>query len=36
VVPPATDPVETFAVRVVDGWVEIALSGSLARDRGAA
>ena len=36
VVPPATDPVETFAVRVVDGWVEIALTGSLARDRGAA
>ena len=36
VVPPATDPVETFEVRVVDGWVEIALTGSLARDRGAA
>ena len=36
VVPPATDPVETFRVRVVEGWVEIALTGSLARDRGAA
>ena len=33
VVPPATEPVETFAVRVIDGWVEIALTGSLARDR---
>ena len=31
VVPPATDPVETFPVRVsADGWVEIGLSGSLA------
>jgi 3-phenylpropionate/trans-cinnamate dioxygenase ferredoxin component len=32
VVPPATDPVEIFPVRVSpDGWVEIGLSGSLAR-----
>jgi 3-phenylpropionate/trans-cinnamate dioxygenase ferredoxin subunit len=32
VVPPATDPVETFPVRVSsDGWVEIGLAGSLAR-----
>jgi 3-phenylpropionate/trans-cinnamate dioxygenase ferredoxin component len=31
VVPPATDPVETFPVRIsADGWVEIGLSGSLA------
>jgi 3-phenylpropionate/trans-cinnamate dioxygenase ferredoxin subunit len=31
VVPPATDPVETFPVRVsTDGWVEIGLAGSLA------
>jgi 3-phenylpropionate/trans-cinnamate dioxygenase ferredoxin subunit len=31
VVPPATDPVETFPVRVSpDGWVEIGLAGSLA------
>ena len=31
VVPPATDPVETFPVRVsADGWVEIGLAGSLA------
>ncbi|MGZ6256805.1 MAG: Rieske (2Fe-2S) protein [Candidatus Limnocylindria bacterium] len=31
VVPPATDPVEIFPVRVsTDGWVEIGLSGSLA------
>ena len=36
VIPPATEPVETFRVRVNDGWVEIALTGSLARDRGAA
>jgi 3-phenylpropionate/trans-cinnamate dioxygenase ferredoxin subunit len=36
VVPPAAEPVETFAVRVTEGWVEIALTGSLARDRGAA
>lgn len=42
VVPPAAEPVETFDVRVTDGWVEIALTGSLAqnrardRDRGAA
>ena len=31
VVPPANEPVETFPTRVVDGYVEIALSGSLAR-----
>jgi 3-phenylpropionate/trans-cinnamate dioxygenase ferredoxin subunit len=32
VVPPATEPVETFPVRVsVEGWVEIGLTGSLAR-----
>ena len=32
VVLPATEPVETFPVRVsVDGWVEIGLAGSLAR-----
>jgi 3-phenylpropionate/trans-cinnamate dioxygenase ferredoxin subunit len=31
VVPPATDPVETFPVRVsADGWIEIGLAGSLA------
>jgi len=31
VVPPATDPVEIFPVRVSsDGWVEIGLTGSLA------
>jgi 3-phenylpropionate/trans-cinnamate dioxygenase ferredoxin component len=31
VVPPATEPVETFPVRVsADGWVEIGLAGSLA------
>ena len=30
VVRPAVDPVETFAVRVNDGWVEIGLAGSLA------
>lgn len=31
VVPPATEPVETFPVRVsADGWVEIELTGSLA------
>jgi 3-phenylpropionate/trans-cinnamate dioxygenase ferredoxin subunit len=31
VVPPATEPVEVFPVRVsADGWVEIGLSGSLA------
>ena len=35
VVRPATDPVETFEVRVTDGWIEIALTGSLAHDRGA-
>ena len=30
VVLPATDPVETFPVRVSeDGWVEIGLTGSL-------
>ena len=26
---PATEPVETFPTRVVDGWVEIGLTGSL-------
>ena len=32
VVPPATEPVEVFPVRVsADGWVEIGLAGSLAR-----
>jgi 3-phenylpropionate/trans-cinnamate dioxygenase ferredoxin subunit len=32
VVPPATEPVETFPVRVSEsGWVEIGLTGSLAR-----
>ncbi|TMB50135.1 MAG: non-heme iron oxygenase ferredoxin subunit [Chloroflexi bacterium] len=32
VLPPATEAVETFATRVdADGWVQIALSGSLAR-----
>lgn len=36
VVPPAVDPVETFVVRVNDGWVEISLTGSLERERGAA
>jgi 3-phenylpropionate/trans-cinnamate dioxygenase ferredoxin subunit len=36
VVPPATVPVETFAVRVIDGWVELALTGSLAPRLGAA
>jgi 3-phenylpropionate/trans-cinnamate dioxygenase ferredoxin subunit len=31
IVPPATEPVEVFPVRVsADGWVEIGLSGSLA------
>ena len=31
VIPPATEPVETFMTRVApDGWVEIGLSGSLA------
>jgi 3-phenylpropionate/trans-cinnamate dioxygenase ferredoxin subunit len=31
VVPPATDPVETFPVRFsADGWVEIGLAGRLA------
>ena len=31
VVPPATEPVETFPVRVsADGWVELGLTGSLA------
>ena len=30
--PPATEPIETFPVRVsVDGWVEIGLTGTLAR-----
>ncbi len=32
VVPPPTEPVETFPVRVTDGWVEIGLTGSLAPD----
>lgn len=36
VVPPAAEPVETFPVRVRDGWVEVALTGSLAVGRGAA
>ena len=36
VVPPATEPVEIFPVRVTDGWVEIGLTGSLAPARGAA
>jgi 3-phenylpropionate/trans-cinnamate dioxygenase ferredoxin subunit len=37
VVLPATEPVETFPVRVsADGWVEIGLVGSLDRSRGAA
>jgi 3-phenylpropionate/trans-cinnamate dioxygenase ferredoxin component len=36
VVRPAVDPVETFPVRVADGWVEIGLTGSLAGERGAA
>ena len=32
VVPPATQPVETFPVRIsADGWVEIGLTGSLAQ-----
>jgi len=32
VVLPATEPIETFPVRVTDaGWVEIGLAGSLAR-----
>jgi len=32
VVPPATEPVEIFPVRLsADGWVEIGLTGSLAR-----
>jgi hypothetical protein len=35
-VPPATEPVETFPVRVTEGWVEIGLTGSLAPRRGAA
>lgn len=31
VIPPAVDPVETFSIRTSpDGWVEIALTGSLA------
>ena len=29
VVPPAVDPVETFPARVVDGFVEIGLTGTL-------
>jgi 3-phenylpropionate/trans-cinnamate dioxygenase ferredoxin subunit len=34
VVPPATEPVETFPVRVADdGWVEIGLTGSLSDGR---
>ena len=36
VVPPAAESVETFPVRVTDGWVEIGLTGSLASERGAA
>lgn len=31
VVPPPTEPVETFPVRVNGGWVEIGLTGSLKR-----
>jgi len=32
VVPPATEPVEIFPVRLsADGWVELGLTGSLAR-----
>ena len=32
VIPPATEPVETFPTRVShEGWVEIGLTGSLAR-----
>jgi 3-phenylpropionate/trans-cinnamate dioxygenase ferredoxin subunit len=31
VVPPATEPVETFPTRVRDGYVEIGLTGSLVR-----
>jgi len=23
--PPATEPIETFAVRIVDGWIEVAI-----------
>jgi hypothetical protein len=29
VVPPATEPVETFPTRIRDGYVEIGLTGSL-------
>ena len=37
VVPPATEPIETFPIRLTaDGWVEIGMSGSLDRSRGAA
>jgi 3-phenylpropionate/trans-cinnamate dioxygenase ferredoxin component len=37
VVPPATDPIETFPVRIsADGWVELGLTGRLDRARGAA
>jgi 3-phenylpropionate/trans-cinnamate dioxygenase ferredoxin component len=36
VVAPAVDPVETFPVRLTEGWVEIGLTGSLDRQRGAA
>ncbi len=36
VVPPATEPVETFPVRVRADWVEIGMTGSLAPERGAA
>lgn len=31
VVPPATEPVETFPTRVHDGFVEIGLTGTLSR-----
>jgi 3-phenylpropionate/trans-cinnamate dioxygenase ferredoxin subunit len=31
VVPPATEPVETFPTRIRDGFVEIGLTGTLAR-----
>ena len=36
VVAPAVDPVEIFPVRLTEGWVEIGLTGTLDRQRGAA
>ncbi len=36
VIPPAVDAVETFPVRVNDGWVELGLTWTLARERVAA